>query len=319
LQAALSPWDIRGVAMRIAYLILAHDDPAHLARLVRALSHGEDRCFIHLDAKASVDRFAASKMESAEFIAPRVAVHWGDFSQVEAMHALLSAAFAAEPMFDYFALLSGADYPLQPAWYINDYMRRRAGAEFMSAVKIPCEEIQKSLSRLERYQCRPTAGLAHRATLRLQVALGLRSATRAWKPVFGELQPFGGSAWWALSRGAVRHVLRFFVERPEVISFYENVRCGDESLFHTIILNSPFGANVSRNLTYADWSHGGRRPSRLTDKHVTRFESQPRVMLKNIYGSGEALFARKLSDADGPLVDRLDRMIARRDPATSSA
>ena len=61
--------------MRIAYLILAHDDPAHLARLVRALSHGEDRCFIHLDAKASVDRFAASKMESAEFIAPRVAVH----------------------------------------------------------------------------------------------------------------------------------------------------------------------------------------------------------------------------------------------------
>lgn len=231
------------------------------------------------------------------------------------MHALLSAAFGAEPEYDYFALLSGADYPLQPAWYINDYVRRRAGTEFMSAVKLPCEEIQKSLARLERYQYRPTAGLARRGTFRLQVALGLRSATRPWRPVFGELEPFGGSAWWALSRAAVRHVLRFVEERPEVISFYENVRCGDESLFHTIILNSPFRAKVGRNLTYADWRRGGSRPARLTDEHVTRFESQPLVMLKNVYGSGEALFARKLSDADGPLVDRLDRMIARRDLA----
>jgi hypothetical protein len=185
----------------------------------------------------------------------------------------------------------------------------------VSAVKLPCKAIQKSLARLERYQCRPTAGLAQRGTFRLQVALGLRSATRPWSPVFGELEPFGGSAWWALTRAAVRHVLRFFVERPEVISFYENVRSGDESLFHTIVLNSPLRAKVGRNLTYADWSKGGSRPTRLTDEHVARFESQPHVMLKNVYGSGEALFARKLSDADGPLVDRLDRMIVRRDLA----
>jgi hypothetical protein len=58
--------------MRIAYLILAHDDPVHLSRLVRTSSHGEDRCFIHLDAKASADRFASSKIATSEIIAARI-------------------------------------------------------------------------------------------------------------------------------------------------------------------------------------------------------------------------------------------------------
>ena len=298
--------------MRIAYLILAHDNPAHLSRLVKTLSHGGDRCFIHIDAKARLDRFASSRIDGSELIAKRIPVYWGDFSQVEAMHALLSAAFAAKPEFDYFALLSGADYPLQSARYINDYVRRRAGAEFMSAVKMPSEKASKPLSRIERYRCRPSTSLAHRALFRVKVALKLQSETRPWRDVFGDLEPFGGSAWWALSRAAVRHVLRFFVDSPEVIRFYENVRCPDESLFHTIIMNSPFGSNVTRNLTWADWSQGGSRPAQLSDHHIARFESQPRLIIDGHYGYGEALFVRKLSDADGALVDRLDAMIARR-------
>ena len=298
--------------MRIAYLILAHDDPVHLSRLVRRLAYREDRCFIHVDAKAPVDRFGASKIESSELIAPRIPVYWGDFSQIEAEHALLAAGVAAQPEFDYFVLLSGADYPVQPAWYIHDHVRRHEGVEFLSAVKMPCERAGKPLSRIERYRCRPPASLLHKAMFTLQVGLKLRSQTRAYRHVFGDLEPFGGSAWWALSRAAAQYVLQFFADRPEVIAFYQNVRCPDESLFHTILMNSPFAARVSHNVTYVDWSQGGRRPAQLTDRHVDLFESQPRVILKGVYGIGEALFARKLSDADAALVDRLDRMIERR-------
>jgi hypothetical protein len=276
------------------------------------LSHDADRCFIHIDAKAPLGRFAAAAGETAELIEPRISVYWGDFSLIEAAHALMSAAIGWRWQFDRFVLLSGVDYPLQPAAYIHDHFRRHANSEFINAVRIPCEAAGKPWSRIEGFRCRSADSPWKKAQFRLKVRLGLRSAMRPYAQVLGDLVPFGGSAWWALSRGAVEHVLRFFVERPEVIAFYENVHFPDESLFQTIIMNSPFAATVRRNLTYTDWTEGGSRPSLLGARHVDLFERQPQVIVDGVYGSGEVLFARKFSDADASLVDRLDEVIARR-------
>jgi len=45
--------------MKIAYLILAHKDPAHIGRLTRALSDSGD-VYIHIDSRFDEDTFRNS-------------------------------------------------------------------------------------------------------------------------------------------------------------------------------------------------------------------------------------------------------------------
>jgi hypothetical protein len=70
---------------------------------------------------------------------------------------------------------------------------------------------------------------------------------------------------------------------------------------------------MRRNLVYEDWSAGGSRPATIDDRHVAFFEAHERVCLNDVWGSGELLFARKFSDASIDLLDRIDKMIERKD------
>ena len=54
-------------------------------------------------------------------------------------------------------------------------------------------------------------------------------------------------------------------------------------------------------------------PQILTSQHVALFEVQEKVWLDDVYGSREALFARRFSDDNLDLLDRLDGMIMRKE------
>src|SRR5690349_19353849 len=99
--------------MKIAYLILAHNTPNHLSRLVRALDSANAAFFIHVDRKSDISPFRKGLSQpNTTFLEDRVAVYWGDFSDVRATIELIKKALSHsfEPV--YFVLLSGADYPL---------------------------------------------------------------------------------------------------------------------------------------------------------------------------------------------------------------
>ena len=51
----------------------------------------------------------------------------------------------------------------------------------------------------------------------------------------------------------------------------------------------------------------------ITTQHIQFFEAQDNVWVEDMYGSGEALFARKFSDQGLDLVDRIDEMISRKE------
>ena len=51
----------------------------------------------------------------------------------------------------------------------------------------------------------------------------------------------------------------------------------------------------------------------INERHVELFEAQERVWLDDVWGCGEALFTRKLSDDRLDLARRIDDMIARKD------
>lgn len=64
--------------MRIAHLILAHQDPIHIARLAHKLSSYSD-VYIHIDVRKDITLFveAVGKVENIFFLQDRLSCEWG--------------------------------------------------------------------------------------------------------------------------------------------------------------------------------------------------------------------------------------------------
>jgi hypothetical protein len=307
-----APW----LTVKIAYLVLAHNNPRHLQRLVDALRSESAAFFVHIDRKSRWHDFAGLRGADIHFTTERIPVYWGDFSQVEAILLLMRAGLADPRGFEVLVLLSGTDYPLHGARYIEDFFSRHRGREFINIVRMPCEAAGKPLSRLSTYK--PSAGSSLprklvRKTHATLVRAGVLSGQRAWESSLQGLEPHGGSTWWALSREACEYIRDFAARETGVVRFFRHTVCPDESFFQTIIANSPFKSRVRRNLTYADWSGGGANPALLDEGQVDFLTASPAVVLDDIYGTGEVLFARKFSDEAEGLVQRLDRAIAEKE------
>src|SRR5690606_17787718 len=115
------------------------------------------RAFVHIDRKSSLEPFAeVERDEQVEVVEPRVSIAWGGFSMIEATRRLIERALAQPAPFDRFVLLSGADYPLRSAAYIESFFAQHAGDEFINLVPMPSTTVNKPLSRLTQYRPDPT-------------------------------------------------------------------------------------------------------------------------------------------------------------------
>lgn len=293
--------------MTVAYLIATHDAPNQTQRLIEALSSELARFFIHVDAKASLGAFSAIRGSAVRFIEKRERVYWGDFSQVQASLNLIEAALAAEPRCERLVLLSGSDFPLRSAGYIEEFFAANADKEFINSVALPSAAARKPLTRITEYRVRRSAPAAVRLLQKYLLKFGVMPRTRDYRACFGNLAPFGGSSWWALSRTAGEHILDFVRRNPAMVRFFHHTFCPDESFFQTILSNSQLRSRIVKNLTFADWSAGGANPAFLSAKHLELFGTGPFVTNDAVYGSGEVLFARKFRDDAAELVETLRR------------
>jgi hypothetical protein len=294
--------------VNVAYLVLCHTNPQVIKRTIRALSSDACAFFIHLDLKSDIERFSCIKGENVFFSQERLRVYWGEFSQTEAIALLIRQALESPRYYDYLVLLSGSEYPLRSSAYIHEFLEINGGSEFISLVKMPA--LGKPLSRIctVRYPSdRPVRRFAGRALAKLGFA------QRDYRKHLGGCEPYSGSTWWALSREACDYILRFMASNTVVERYFRNTFASDEAFFHTILGNSPFRPTIRRNLLYEDWSTGGPSPVTLKEAHLRRFTSHEKVWLEDMYGSGEALFARKFSDDDLNLLDRIDEMVLRKE------
>jgi len=103
------------MSKQIGFVILSHDNPQQLRRLVRCLQRIYDNppIAIHHDIGQSPlrqDDFPSD----VQFVSPHVKTRWGKFSLVVAALRALELLYRnATP--DWFVLLSAADYPTMPA------------------------------------------------------------------------------------------------------------------------------------------------------------------------------------------------------------
>ncbi len=298
--------------MKIAYLILAHDNSSHLRRLVGAITSPSSVCFIHIDSKSTIVDFLPIASENIVLVDKRLAVYWGDFSMVEATLVLIRAALADPRHFDRLVLLSGTDYPLRSVSYIESFFRRYSSDEFINLVQMPAKTERKPLERLTHRWPRPRAPLVVRLFRRIlrRFGIGPISRYRAYKRYLGHLVPYAGDQWWALSRAACQHIQTFVEQEPRLVHFFKNTLCPDEMFFQIILGNSSFMSTIRRNVTYVDWRIEDAHPAWMSKQHLDDlFRSDLSFKSNDWYGAGKILFARKFSDAHAPLFHFVDRRI----------
>lgn len=294
--------------MKIAYLILAHNQPLHLSRLIAALQTEDAYIFLHIDKKAG-DMICPPVASSVTLIQNTVTVNWGGFSIVQATLNLMQEA-AASGEYDYFILLSGADYPLRSNAYILRFLQRYEGREFMNLYTMP--EMNKTFDRVEYFYLEKkfkfaVPSLSKRAnTVMRELNKLLRSPClkRSYPQQYAHFTLYAGSQWWALSKACVDYLLQFVTDNSQYVDFYKHTAIPDEMFFHTIIGNSPIRKHVVNAVVYDDWITGA--PAAITLQHLPIL-SQKTIPAVN-GGKMTPLFARKFSDGSQEVITEIDHL-----------
>jgi hypothetical protein len=243
-----------------------------------------------------------------------VPVNWGGFSIVQAtLHLLKEATAFGE--YDYFILLSGADYPLKSNADILRFLQHYNGKEFINLYKMP--EANKTFDRIEYFHVEPVSDFAssslsrgiNKGVRRINKLLRSPLLKRRYPQQYAHFTLYAGSQWWALSKQCVDYILQFITRNPEYVKFYKHTRVPDEMFFHTIIGNSPFKQNVVNAFMYADWVTGSSssHPATITLQHLPLFSQKA---LPSAYGNGEMtpLFARKFTDDSQEIITEIDTL-----------
>ena len=298
--------------MKIAYLILAHANPRHLKRMVETLSCEDCSFFIHIDRKVDINAFSAISGPNVSFIKNRLTISWAEYSLVEATLLLIREALASPSRPEYLVLLSGSDFPLRTKEYIHRFFEDHRGCEFIGIVKIPSREAGIKLSHINVLHI-PVERPLLRFIVRVFAKFGF--ARLDYRSELRSMEPFGGSQWWALSSEACRYVIDFARDHPEICRFFSKTSAPDETFFHTVLGNSELRSSITRNLMYEDWQAGTPHPNPIGESHLAYFRGRDKVLADDVFGAGELLFARKLSDETLLISQQLAELAKQKDQA----
>jgi Core-2/I-Branching enzyme len=273
--------------LHIGYIVLAYKSPAQIQRLLSRVGGGESSVVVHVDRIMDDDdyrelRRRAEQLGNVRFL-DRTRTYWGGFGLVRATMRAIDTLLADDAV-EYAILLTGQDYPLRSAGEIERFLEAAGGRTFLHNSPLPYAAWGPGggLERIEHWH------LMRRRPHRVRLP---------WKRSLpADLVPFGGEAYWCLSRRAAEHVSRFVRTNPKVVRFFEHVFVPDELFFQTIVMNSELRHEVVNDtLHYVDWD-AEPGPAILTSRDVP-----------SMIDSGK-LFARKFDvEVDSEVLDRLDK------------
>ncbi|WP_035059580.1 beta-1,6-N-acetylglucosaminyltransferase [Andreprevotia chitinilytica] len=282
--------------MRIAYLILAHDHPAQLGRLVARLAAPGVAFYLHIDANSSAEKFAVIQRAmpanaSVTFIERRPC-RWGGFSLVAATLDLQRAALVAGC--DWLILLSGQDWPLKSHDAIVARLMRDGVAGFIDQRGEADFDVRYRWQafHFESFNRHPLNRILQKLQRGIN-GLGVKRVLPA--PL---IHTRAGSQWWCLRADAAQAVLDFIAAYPQVVAFFEKTLVPDEMFFQTVLAHTAFADRLSADpLRYLEWTAGAWSPKTFAETDL------PQLL------ASDALFARKFAP-DGQLVAHLDASLA---------
>lgn len=281
--------------IKVAYLITAYHNYAHLKKLIYALNDNNVFFYVHID-KNSLMPSNLKEFKNIQFV-KRVKVWWAGWSHQKAIFNLMAEAIKAK--YDYYALISGSDYPIKNNDFL--YSLLKSGGEYISIREGFPSELKKSWVTNFYfdlfYRRNPNKAFWIKVLLRLEKKISLYFP----KTKFPFEKVFFGPTWWVLSHSTVVYILDFLDSNAQYRNFFKNSYCCEEILIPTILGNSNI-RNLKGNLTYVDWSqHPG--PSFISDRHIEIFKSN---FVRNEYGDNVAFFARKFENESAEFLQFID-------------
>lgn len=296
--------------MSLAFLILAHRQPAQVARLFAALHHPHDAFVLHFDRRApaalhALGRELAARHPNVVVLPPR-AIVWGGPQMAEVQIEAMAAALARHARWTHFLNLTGQDFPLKTrAEMLGRLVPGRSYLGWFDPLDAgPWRNARERLTRLHlawpwlhRLLALPGAGRWLRRLCGWQNQLPwLPGCRRRWPRFF---RYYGGANHVVLARAAAAHLVR----DPGALRIRRWLRRGaahsDEIVFQSALLNSPLAPTlVNDPLREIDFPRHAPHPCVFTSADLPRLVRSP------------ALLARKFDPAvDAGVLDALEERL----------
>ncbi len=253
--------------MKHAYLIIAHNEPTILKVLLQMLDDDRNDIYLHVDLRAaelfSMAQGFQLKKGKLIVLKERIAVHWGDISQVEVEYRLFEIALKNGP-YAYYHLLSGVDLPIKTQDYIHDFFKRHAGKEFIGFWNEPIHrrDVYRKVYRYYLFTSYFKEGsyFIHGITAFIRnVFLAIQKIIKFRRKYDWDVF-YKGFTWVSITE----HFCHYLVEKKEyIIKTFKYTLCPDEIFIQTLVWNSPFQANIydfsaasKGSMRAIDWQRG---------------------------------------------------------------
>jgi len=308
---------------RHAILIMMHQNPKQVARLVHYFPADRCVCFIHVDSKSGIDKCELRQCldqvgengKQTVILKKSLSGVLACWSLVEISIELLKEAVSYEKekgiKFGWFRLLSGQDYPLKPFDEYETYIDSNPN-EYMGLQLLEEDQhIRDKFARWRNPAPREYAANHPKSIIFNKSYIGVSHVLEVIKTkLIGtpaeylqkhEIIPAGGPSWWTISHALVGEILQEYSENGMITQVIRQTATPEESYIQTIYINSKLYHGLKTwNLTIANF---GRREQVVTG-HTYPFRKED---YEELVTCGD-YFARKFDESvDSEILDLLDQ------------
>jgi hypothetical protein len=310
--------------MTVAFVVQTFKDLEQVERLARTIASGtNERQIVVSHRGTDLDR---KRLENSG-VMDRVLPSPGGRGRFGVIDGLISAFRWLEKQprpYDWVVVLSGQDYPIRPLaeletelekathdGYFHHFEALNEAAAAAPPMFWPQREVddryqfeyavlKEHSTALERFLLKVPRLLSERTqNYRFHTGYGLMFGKRLKQTPFSrEFKLYGGSYWLTINRKAVRSVLSFCDERPDIVNYFRGVIVPEEAFLQTVLANDPALRLSTRELRYMEFDqrYGHPREFAMAD-------------LPRVFASG-CFFARKFDMRRNPeVLDAIDASI----------
>ncbi len=287
--------------MRVAYLIIAHNELNILNKLIELLDWSGNDIYILLDAKSDIipeDILNTTKFSKLTIYTPEISISWGGSTMIQAELYLMKQA--SQLSYDYYCLLSGVDMPLKTQKHIHEMLATNNGTEYVGIHKgwlaESGEDVRYKVYHLFRDAIGKTKGKRCflRALERLLISIQQPFVNRQRS---SNMLFEAGTQWWCITNSFCQYILS---KEQWIRDTFKYTRCCDEVFVQTLLVNSEYYSHI-----YKPEGTHYEQACRLID-----FErGKPYIWRSADYDeltNSDAWFARKFSEVvDMDIVNKL--------------
>jgi hypothetical protein len=199
--------------------------------------HRDFDFYIHVDAKLSLATHQyLTEIPNVYLIKKRVDVQWAAYSTMQAVFNSVQEILDSGREYDFITLMSGQDYPIKTTAYMQSFYEARKG-KLLIKYRAFDGEWKEGNKRIHKYFL---TNFKFRGQTFLENLVNKIIPKRI---IPNGVKFYGSSMFWALSPEALKHVLEM-VKNVRVKRFFYFSWAPDEFLIQTILMNSPFAAQV---------------------------------------------------------------------------